>query len=153
MARKFDWMAALIPGYGQYKAMKNTINNINSDGFQLADLFGFWSQEPDVVDQTIETTMDQIQNTSREEYIKDRDHTEEREDTAYQRATKDMLAAGLNPYTIGASPASSSASNVGENTIASKLQLLGYVLDLKNLSLKNRQVTNQSIGNLIKLVK
>lgn len=95
----------------------------------------------------------EVLSDSRKEYLEDRAHSEMREDTAYQRAVEDMRKAGLNPYTIGSTPANSSASQVGAQTIASKLQVLGYILDLKNLDLKNRKITNDTITSILKILK
>ena len=86
-------------------------------------------------------------------YVEDREHTEMREDTAYQRAVADMRAAGLNPYTIGAHPASSTPSTVNAQTLTNNLQMLGYILDLQNLSLKNKQTTNDMIGDILGFFK
>lgn len=91
--------------------------------------------------------------STRNEYLADREHTEMREDTSYQRAVKDMQAAGLNPYTIGASPANSSSSNVGELTASYRLQMLGNLLDVANLSLKNKKITNDSITSILGFFK
>lgn len=95
----------------------------------------------------------EVINNSRQEYLEDRAHTEEREDTAYQRAVADMRKAGLNPYTISTSGAASSTSSVGENTITSKIQILGYLLSLRNLDLKNRQVANSEVNTLLNAIK
>lgn len=91
-----------------------------------------------------------IAQSARDEYLADREHQEMREDTAYQRGVADMEKAGLNPYTIGANPAPSSASSVGADTLTNKLQVLGFILDLKNLDAKNRQITNNLITGLLK---
>lgn len=90
---------------------------------------------------------------SRNSYLADREHTEQREDTAYQRGVKDMQAAGLNPYTIGANPSPSSSSSVGAQSVAADLQTLGYILDMQNLSLKNKKITNDLITSVLGSLK
>lgn len=90
-----------------------------------------------------------VANDATSQYLDDRAHTEMREDTAYQRSVEDMRKAGLNPYTIGASPAASTPSQAGSLSIASKVQVLGYLLDLKNLDAKNRQITNNTLTSLL----
>jgi len=91
----------------------------------------------------------QVANDSQAQYLEDREHTEMREDTAYQRAVEDMRKAGLNPYTVGASPAASSSSKVGESNISNKIALLGYLLDLKNLDFQNKALVNKTITSLV----
>lgn len=91
-----------------------------------------------------------LSESARDQFLADREHQEMREDTAYQRGVADMEKAGLNPYTIGANPAPSSASSVGGDTLTNKLQVLGFMLDLKNLDAKNRQITNNLITGLLK---
>ena len=86
-------------------------------------------------------------------YLSDREHNEEREDTAYQRGVADMRAAGLNPYTIGANPAPSSSSNANAGALGYQLQVLGSMLDIANLSIKNRKVTNDLIGDILGFFK
>lgn len=149
---KFDWLAALIPGYGHYRATKNLINNLKTNGVSWKDFNGgFWREEEDPA-YNIEDTSDfltETVNNARTEYLEDREHTEMREDTAYQRAVADMRAAGLNPYTIGSTPASSSASSVGENTLMTKLQAVGYVLDMKNIDINNKRLANGILGTIL----
>lgn len=121
----------------------------NTSGFNnFGRLFGHGTKDDKSIQNTEALTSD-ILNSSRQEFLEDRAHTEMREDTAYQRAVADMRSAGLNPYTIGASSAPSSSSSVGSDSVTTKLQTLGYILEMKNLSIKNRQVTNQMIGKLL----
>lgn len=114
---------------------------------------GLFRNKQSDLDSSVTSILGEVSDNSRQQYLEDREHTEQREDTSYQRAVADMRKAGLNPYTVGSSPASSSTSTVGENSIQTKLSMLGYILDLKNLDIKNRQVTNQAIGNLLKAIK
>lgn len=100
-----------------------------------------------------EKILGEIENQARQEYLDDRAHTEAREDSAYQRAVADMQKAGLNPFTVGSNPASSSSSTVGEKSITNRLQILGYLLDLKNLDIKNKQVANQQINTVLNGLK
>jgi len=126
-----------------------------SDGYHFGDIlggfYGFNRNTPKEEDITsdLSSQISSVLSNSRSEYLEDRVHTEAREDTAYQRAVADMQAAGLNPYTIGSTPASSSSSSVGENTIMSKLQAVGYIMDLKNLDLKNKELANGVLGNIL----
>lgn len=151
----FDWFS-LIPGYGLYRSAKNIIDNIKNDGFQFSDLFGWYGFQQGAkrktdADEAIEQILGEATSSNnREEYLEDRAHTEEREDTAFQRQVQDMQKAGLSPYTISASPVNSSASSVGSNSVMSKLQMLGYMLDLKNLDLKNKGIINNLIGGIIR---
>lgn len=144
------WRGPFI--WNAFQALKSNF----SDGYQFGDFysgyFGF-DRNPQE-EETYEAgnkILGEVMNNSRAEYLEDRAHTEEREDSAYQRAVADMRKAGLNPYTVGANPAPSSASSVGENSIMTKLQVLGYILDLQNLDTKNRSVTNQLIGNVLRV--
>lgn len=114
---------------------------------------GLFRNKQTDIDADVSSILGEVSDNSRQQYLEDREHTEQREDSAYQRAVSDMRKAGLNPYTVGSSPSPSSSSSVGEHTIQSKLSMLGYILDLKNLDIKNRQVTNQAIGNVIKMIK
>jgi hypothetical protein len=145
-------------------SFKNVKHNLEN-GYQFGDIVkGWYGWTDDSVSNPIVNDIDlssagsfnellgQVQDTSRQEYLEDREHTEQREDTAYQRSVEDMRQAGLNPYTISASPANSSASSVGQNSIASKLQMMGYILDLKNLDIKNKALANGVLGNIIKAV-
>lgn len=95
----------------------------------------------------------QFGSGNRKEFLEDREHTEMREDTAYQRGVEDMRKAGLNPYTIGSNPAPSSVSTVGQNSVTNRLQMLGYILDMQNLSLKNKKLTNDLIGDVLGFLK
>ena len=149
---KFDWKAALIPGYGHYRAYKNFIHNVQTDGFQLKDLNGgFWIQqeEPNIIEDYGQSILGYVSNNAREEFLEDRAHTEMREDTAYQRGVEDMRKAGLNPYTIGANPSPSSSSSVGENSIMTQLQIVGSLLDIQNLSVRNKSLINNIIGTAL----
>ncbi len=104
--------------------------------------------------QVLQAKLTSAQNKeANDAYLADREHTEAREDSAYQRAVADMRSAGLNPYTVGSSPASSSVSNVGSQTISHKLDMLGYILDLKNLSNKNVNTANNILGNILGFIK
>lgn len=136
---KFPWL------WNSFGAIGNNL----SDGYQFGDLtLGYAGVSRDT-DLSLANQASQILGEARTQYEEDRAHTEMREDTAYQRAVADMRKAGLNPYTIGASPAASSASNVGADIITNKIQILGYLLDLKNLDAKNRKITNDAIGNVL----
>lgn len=160
MSRFNEWYDYLNP----INYFGTIYDNIHNDGYQFGDisagLFGIdrtsvaegvnEAQATQVMDP--QTILGEVTNDSRQQFEDDRAHTEMREDTAYQRAVSDMRKAGLNPYTVGASPAAASASKVGENNIANKVQMLGYLLDLKNLDFKNKQLANSVIGNLIKVV-
>lgn len=134
---------------------KNWKENLK-DGYQFGDItkgwFGFRNDYDTEIDTVTSSLFNQVNSQARDEFLADREHTEQREDTSYQRAVSDMRSAGLNPYTISAAPVNSSASSVGENTIQSKLQMLGYVLDLSNLDAKNRSITNNLIGNILKAI-
>lgn len=88
-----------------------------------------------------------------EAYLADREHTEMREDTVYQRGVEDMRKSGLNPYTIGANPSPSSSSSVGADTITNKLELLGYILNLDKLTDRNVQTANGILGNILGFLK
>lgn len=62
--KKFDWLAALIPGYGHYRWIKNQVDNVNKDGFQLSDIFGFLqtTDEPKVSMSTVNDAITQAFN-------------------------------------------------------------------------------------------
>ena len=126
-------------------------NNLK-DGYQLGDFtlgYAGYSRDQNNLEQQAQSILGEARN----EYLADREHTEAREDSAYQRAVSDMRKAGLNPYTVGSNPAPSSASSVGSNVISNKLQVLGYILDLKNLDAKNRKITNDTIGSILNALK
>lgn len=141
----------LIPYYGIHQMIQNVRDNGYQFGDLSAGLFGFKDTRNNNL-QEDEKVLGQVAISSRDEYLQDREHTEMREDTAYQRAVNDMRSAGLNPYTVGSSPAASSSSSVGENTIATQLQMLGYVLDLKNLDIKNKQLANTILSSILGFV-
>lgn len=134
---------------------KNWKSNL-SDGYQFGDILGGWfgfDRHYDDGSASIEQAsniLGEAQANSRQEFLEDREHTEGREDTTYQRSVEDMRKAGLNPYTIGANPAPASASTVGENSIMTSLQVVGSILDIQNLSVKNKGLINNIIGNILK---
>ena len=69
---KFDWLAALIPGYGHYRATKNFIHNVQTDGFQLKDLNGgFWVQqeEPNVIEDYGQSILGYVSNNARQDIL------------------------------------------------------------------------------------
>jgi hypothetical protein len=149
---KFDWKAAFIPGYGHVKSAINLIRNLKTNGVNWKDFNGgFWIEQPeeDTLNEKAEDVLSDVMSDSRQEYLEDREHTEQREDTAYQRAVTDMRSAGLNPYTVGSSPAPSSVSSVGEHSIMSKLQAVGYILDLQNLNIQNKKLANGVLGTIL----
>lgn len=117
----------------------------------FANLFGFNPLE--IFSDLFFSNVSQNVTGTRQDLLEDRDHTEMREDTVYQRGVEDMRKAGLNPYTIGANPSPSSSSSVGENMINNRIQMLGYILDLKNLNARNREITNNAIANVLKILK
>lgn len=137
-----------IPGWNQALLWRDIFGGNLGSG--ISKKFGIVSGS---ATSDLEGQANSILGESRESYLEDRAHTEMREDTAYQRAVADMKAAGLNPFTIGASGAPSSSSSANSDYISNKLQVLGYILDLKNLDAKNRQITNQAIGNVLGLFK
>lgn len=152
MAWRMPWIG------GSIKSVRDNF----SDGYQFGDFMKGWMGFYDKQDDSLETLksdentaqiLGEVQNQARQQYLEDRQHQEMREDTAYQRGVEDMRKAGLNPYTIGANPAPSSSSSVGENSIQSKLSVLGFILNLKNLDLKNRQVANQEINTILRVMK
>lgn len=158
MAQKYNWSfdwTSLIPGYGLYRSFKNVSDNIKNDGFQFSDLFGWYGAQqgaprPTNADVAINQLLGEATSSNnRQQYLEDRAHTEEREDSAYQRQVVDMRKAGLNPYTISSSPVNSSPSAVGSSSVMSKLQMLGYMLDLKNLDIKNKGLINNIISGII----
>lgn len=139
-----------IPGWSQFLLLRDLIHGDLSGGISRTfGGLGNYSQSSS----ELASQASQVLGEARSEFLADREHTEAREDSAYQRAVEDMRKAGLNPYTIGASGAPSSASSVGSDMISSKLQVLGYILDLKNLDARNRQITNQAIGSVLRSVK
>lgn len=143
-----------VPFYSGYLAARDMVNGESPFSF-IGHAFGSGTKDGTSGSNSysLESESRDILNTARDELLADRDHTEMREDTAYQRAVKDMKEAGLNPYTIGAQSAPSSASSVGSDMVSNKLQILGYILDLKNLDAKNRKITNDSITNVLSVFK
>lgn len=129
------------------------IRNNLSDGYHFGDIISGYAGFSRDENKSLSDAANSVLGEARSEYLADREHTEMREDTAYQRAVADMRQAGLNPYTVGGSPASSSASSVGSSVITNKLQVLGYLLDLKNLDAKNRQIANNAILGFISALK
>ena len=95
-----------------------------------------------------------------------RKETQEREDSAYQRAVQDMLKAGINPNLIGVSPASAgggitNASAKNYNAEIAKYQVLAnYITQAianeftADENTKNRVINtvNGTIGNFMKAI-
>lgn len=86
-------------------------------------------------------------------FLEDRAWTAQREDTAVQRRVEDMRKAGINPYTIGASSAGSTASTANSDSVQNRLQLLGSILDIGNLSLKNKKLANDKLSTFLNFLR
>lgn len=83
---------------------------------------------------------DQLRKEDRENYLADREHTEQREDTAYQRMYNDLKAIGINPEAIflGISPQTSGSTT-------STQQPNSYRSSLESIDIARQ-------GNLIKII-
>lgn len=100
-----------VPGI-QDKTDENVETSINGIGGATQSIFDFMEQQ-------------QQKLWEREDLI--RQETQEREDTAYQRAVKDMQAAGINPNLMNVSPASSG----GGITSATGMNYTPYELEVQ----------------------
>jgi len=139
---------------------KQTWKDNFSDGYQPGDLLSSIfnhnrkkaeSDEVSALNQQIDLLNQNYGNLS-EMFEKDKAETYAREDSVYQRGVEDMRKAGLNPYTIGASPSPSSASSVGANNIQTTMSMVGYIMDLKNIDAKNKATANSLLGNILSFI-
>ena len=109
------------------------------------------ASKPNINNYGLTNNYQRVLGDAREQALEDRAHTEMREDTAYQRAVADMKAAGLNPLALGGvNPAASSPSSANIDSFNAKLDMLGYVLNLRNVNMSNTQKANQMLGDLLK---
>ena len=108
------------------------------------------SWKSNLTNHVISNDYQSILGDSRQQALEDRVHTEMREDTAYQRAVADMKAAGLNPLALGGvNPAASSPSTANMDSYQAKLDMLGYVLNLRNVNMSNTEKANRMLGDLL----
>lgn len=111
--------------------------------------------------QNIEDTQDTTatQNTPSIEKLWEREdairkETQEREDTAYQRAIEDMRKAGINPNLVGISPAGSGGgiiSATGQNLISTEMSgAIQEAIAQINNTVKADENQKDRISNIIK---
>lgn len=135
------WLSSNKPSARIYSLIKGLTNKVEQGETPQATQGAVPQETPDVsVKQETEATMQKELEKYYEREDAIRKETQEREDTAYQRAVADMRKAGIDPNLVGVTPAQAG----GGITSATQKDLTRYSTEMNVvMSLVMQQIENE----------
>lgn len=135
------WLSSNRPSAKIYSLIKGLTNKVEQGTTPQATKNAVPQETPDVsVKNETEATMQKELDKYYEREDAIRKETQEREDTAYQRAVADMRKAGIDPNLVGVSPAQAG----GGITSATQKDLTRYSTEMNIImSLVMQQIENE----------